>query len=539
MSPRRSLLLLIALNALLVFHQLDGTDLWTSHEARAAQNAQRMLDDGDWQLPTLFDGQVELQKPPGFYWLVAGIGELRGRVDRWAVRLPSAVAALATVLMIWGYLVQQGRPRAGLLAGLALTTAVHFTSSARIGRIDMSLTAVTTGALLLLQQYGKGRTLGAGLLLGAGILLKGPIALALPMCVLTTQSVIHRRRGQVASGFIAGLIGVATAAPAYLWVNHATGGEFFRVFIGYHNIDRALGDAPALATYPWWYYIPRLSIDLLPWTPVLVSCLYLFARRPLYRDDPAASLGLVWLGAMLGLLSLAQFKRADYLLPAYPAAALFIGCVGERWFRARAERISSLQGEEVLTTKITKHTRGIPADLGVFRVFRGYPALIDGHSAATSADMSIADLNVAQARTETSQQLFTLLLSLVIVGTVAGWALFRLSIEPAQEASREQQAFAAHVRAQCPAPREVLLYRVESHLLAYHLGRPIRTLIEWHDLNRWLQEPGEHWFITRAEFVPECLQYVHTRRIEVWSRSEQFTRGKPARPLVLMRTVDN
>src|SRR5205823_11215318 len=36
---------------------------------------------------------------------------------------------------------------------------------------------------------------------------------------------------------------------------------------------------------------------------------------------------------MLVVLSFAGFKRADYLLPAYPGAALFLGCVAERCYR--------------------------------------------------------------------------------------------------------------------------------------------------------------------------------------------------------------
>src|SRR5262249_49090800 len=60
----------------LFFFQLGTRDLVSSHEARAAQNAQRMLDTGEWGLPTLFDGQADLQKPPGFYWLVAAVGWL-------------------------------------------------------------------------------------------------------------------------------------------------------------------------------------------------------------------------------------------------------------------------------------------------------------------------------------------------------------------------------------------------------------------------------------------------------------------------------
>jgi hypothetical protein len=38
--------------------------LWGSHEARAAQNAQRMLDDRSFGLPRLFDDHYDLQKPP-------------------------------------------------------------------------------------------------------------------------------------------------------------------------------------------------------------------------------------------------------------------------------------------------------------------------------------------------------------------------------------------------------------------------------------------------------------------------------------------
>src|SRR5689334_17078788 len=88
----------------LFFYRLGDRDLWASHEARAAQDAQRILDDGDWLLPRLFDEQVELQKPPLYYWLVAVAGRVRGGVDAVAVRLPAAAAGLATVLALFGFL---------------------------------------------------------------------------------------------------------------------------------------------------------------------------------------------------------------------------------------------------------------------------------------------------------------------------------------------------------------------------------------------------------------------------------------------------
>src|SRR5215207_7499219 len=76
----------------LFFDRLGERDLWGSHEARAAQNARRMLDDGDWALPRLFDGATELQKPPMYYWCAAAIGRVCGGVGAVAVRLPSALA---------------------------------------------------------------------------------------------------------------------------------------------------------------------------------------------------------------------------------------------------------------------------------------------------------------------------------------------------------------------------------------------------------------------------------------------------------------
>src|SRR5262245_37023895 len=72
---------------LLFFYRLADRDLWSSHEARAAQNAQSILIDGAWGLPHLFDGKPELQKPPLYYWLVAAVAGMSGGVvDAWTVR---------------------------------------------------------------------------------------------------------------------------------------------------------------------------------------------------------------------------------------------------------------------------------------------------------------------------------------------------------------------------------------------------------------------------------------------------------------------
>src|SRR5438105_4732100 len=112
---------LIALSSPLFFYRLAERDLWSSHEARAAQDAQTMLLDQQWGMPRLFDRRPDLQKPPLYYWLVAAIARLRGdTVDAWAVRLPAACAACAGLWMLYLLGVVQRRPLAGLIAAVLL-----------------------------------------------------------------------------------------------------------------------------------------------------------------------------------------------------------------------------------------------------------------------------------------------------------------------------------------------------------------------------------------------------------------------------------
>src|SRR5216684_3865939 len=65
--PLSSIALLVFLCCFLFFYRLADRDLWSSHEGRAAQDAQTILNDHRWGLPRLFDGKAELQKPPFYY----------------------------------------------------------------------------------------------------------------------------------------------------------------------------------------------------------------------------------------------------------------------------------------------------------------------------------------------------------------------------------------------------------------------------------------------------------------------------------------
>jgi 4-amino-4-deoxy-L-arabinose transferase-like glycosyltransferase len=489
-----ALLAVVSLCLLLFFFKLADRDLWSSHEARAAQDAQSILFDQQWGLPHLFDGKIELQKPPLYYWLVAGIARLRGgAVDAWAVRLPAALAALGTVLLLYGLGVGRGRATSGLAAAMILATALHFTWLARVGRIDMPLTlatALTSVGFYRAQRCWAEREgqgcwpwmLLAYLAAALALLLKGPIGVLLPAGVAITYLWLESDRasrrqwrhwlGMVHKfGIWWGIpLVLAIAIPWFVWANWETNGRVVDVFLWKHNVERALSSGNH-AAYPWWFYGPQLAVDFLPWSLLLPVSIWMSMRRGWWRLDPEARFGLVWLVAMTVLLSCSRFKRSDYLLPAYPGAALFLGCILERWYVSVAHRRMA---------------------------------------AAAFAGM---------------------------LATVAlGWTVYLDDVLPRQEPQLEFRSFAQEIRRRAPAPQMIIFFRAEAHALAFHVGRQIDTILEWENLDVWASRPETWYVVMPPENAAEWPEYLRHGQLEEVVRSVDLAGGKHVHPLVLMRT---
>jgi 4-amino-4-deoxy-L-arabinose transferase-like glycosyltransferase len=486
------------LSFFLFFFQLGDRDLASSHEARAGQDAQSMLCTGQWDLPRLFDGSVEMQKPPLYYWLVAVLGALNGEeVNAWSVRLPSAIAAWGCVLILLAWGIRRERPLAGFVAAIILATSLHFTSLARIGRIDMPLTLTVCLTLVSFCEGNRKRRGGGNgsywrwfllgyLTIAAGILLKGPIAIALPLVAgiiwwtyrymsgvrrpasgveeshpdlsdfgLRTSDFGHcfldTGRRTTDSGLIWGLpLILILTVPWFLWANYRTEGEFFRVFFWHHNIDRGFGTEDTLRAYPWWYYGPQMLIDLLPWSLLLPGAvLYLWRRR-----DEEARFGACWFLSMLLLLSCMRFKRSDYLLPAFPGIAWTLGCVAERWY-------------------LTRHSRRL---VGAFAAMAGI--------------------------------------------TVSLWLSYITVLSPSLEASRTHRHFAEEVRKS--TSKRVLFFWAEAHLLAFHIGQPLSNFVEWDRLDAWAGLPESTYVIMPVYCYRESPKYLTHGTLEAVAYSTEM-----------------
>jgi 4-amino-4-deoxy-L-arabinose transferase-like glycosyltransferase len=425
-------------------------------------------------VPRLFDRSLDLQKPPLYYWLVAFLGWLHGgAVDAWAVRLPAALCAVASVLFVWYVGKRSGRARAGLLAAFVLASFVHFTWLARVGRIDMPLTLTVTLALgsLHISQFSSHPRRWHALAyaaVGIGLLFKGPIALALPAVVLSLSSIVARfarSTDRVVPGipFTTLWWGVPLllliASPWYLLANAHTDHELWNVFFWHHNLERGLGGSEALAAHPWWFYVPRAAIDLLPWSLVIPIATYGVLRHPSWRADAIVRMGLIWFCAILMFLSFMSFKRADYLLPAYPGMAMFLGaCLDER-------------------PRTTAFVASLAAILLVY---------------------------------------------------LGGWMTYTHAFANAESPYR---AMAEEIRRQTHGP--IVFFRAESHVLAYHLGRPVPTILEWENLDVWAKKSRVVYFVMSEDHAIDWQQHVASDSSRIVVRSSHF--GVCERPLVVLR----
>ncbi len=521
---------------LLFFHRLAERDLWSSHEGRAAMNGQTLVDGGDWRLPALLDGTPELQKPPLYYWLVALTASTRGgTVDALSVRLPATVTALLTLglLLFLGW--RLGRWRLGVMTAVILATTVSFPMLARTGRIDMPLTLAVSTTIVAFHLAGKanagpgrgGLLLGGYAALAAGILLKGPIAVVLPAAVLLVQAVVERRAGRLGLWWGIPLV-LLLAAPWFVYAHVATDGLFTKEFFWYHNLMRGLGGS-TLRTHPWWVYGPQLAWGFLPWSLLLPVAGWWCWRNRAWREDAEMRLGLIWLLTVLVVLSCSAFKRADYLLPAFPGAALFLASVVCKVSGlSPGHDAGKADGGPVLSTQYSVlSTQYLPQASSRGVLSTQYPVL----STRYAPQVSSRGVLSPQSSVLSPQS------SLAVVAMLSclGWFVYVEWLLPLEEPRHECRSFAEAIRGLAPAPESVTLFRSDAHALEFHLGRPYAIFVEWRQLAERLAQPGRHYVVMPPAWLAECRQALPDFGLEEVLRNTTRAGGPHDRPLVLLR----
>ncbi|HXQ52589.1 MAG TPA: glycosyltransferase family 39 protein [Stellaceae bacterium] len=304
-------------------------------EARFAQATRQMLESGDY-LRIRFQDEARNKKPAGIYWLqaasVAALSDA-GSSAIWPYRVPSFLGALGAVLLTFAFGARLVGREAALLGAALLASSLALTIEAHLAKTDAVLlfacvaAQFALGAIYVAARRGGAASPAWALLFwvaqGAAILVKGPVAPALSL--LTAASLAIADRDWRWLGGLKPLWGVpllaALVAPWLVGIGTATNGAFFSEALGHDFLGKLFGAQEGHGAWPG-YYLVLVAVIFWPGSILLGGAAALAWRE---RRDPVTRFLAAWAVPFWIVLELTPTKLPHYLLPVFPALALFAG----------------------------------------------------------------------------------------------------------------------------------------------------------------------------------------------------------------------
>jgi 4-amino-4-deoxy-L-arabinose transferase-like glycosyltransferase len=345
--PSAQTLLLGVVAAFILFGRLGHGILANYDDCYYAQKAKEMLQTGDW-LTSRFAGNVRLDNPPLFLWLIALGFKIFG-VGKLGASICSAAAGVCCVLLLPRVARRLGFDEfEAWSAGVILLTTQYFLKYAQHAMMDVVLTLFFLIALDGYLSGAHGRASGwarLGLFTGLGVLMKSVLGL-FPMIVTGAHAMTVRgRRTFLTPGpWIATAIAVAIAAPWYAYQFSVHGDQLVSEHFRWLIWSRGLVDGgPEGVDSGPFGYLTRLMSVYWPWLPFAVGGIWLESKRALDPEQPpearsSSRLILLWLVVVLGVMSLGHVKKLWYVMSIFPCLALLSARAVSRLIRSDRAR---------------------------------------------------------------------------------------------------------------------------------------------------------------------------------------------------------
>ena len=320
-------------------------------EPRFAEASREMRERGDYVVPYL-NNHYRFDKPPLIYWAQTTCYKFLGESD-FAARLPSVLAAAATLLLVYGFGRRLGGDSVGWGAALIFLTSVGVAVHAKGSVADMTMVFFFTlstwagwellrGELSTRSRWGWWSVFYVSLALG--FLAKGPVAWLPLVAVGIFVAMRHSRpvvQGATFRVIIGLLLSLALVAAWGIPALEKTHGEFLKVGIGKHVIGRSIGTMEGhgasgffgyLAMLP--FYFITVFVSFFPWSIRLPWLVRRLRRNASALGDDQRYL-LLGIALVFGVFTLVKTKLPHYTLPAFPLMAILLAqelhSVPERW----------------------------------------------------------------------------------------------------------------------------------------------------------------------------------------------------------------
>ncbi len=340
---KRLFLATVVIALFILFWGLGAISLTSLNEGRRALAIKEMFAGGNWLLPTL-NGELYLTKPPFLYWVSLIFSNLAGAVNEWTLRLPSALAALVTLWMVYRYSLKKFGAWPALFSVQILLANLGFAMLARRVEIEMLLTVLCVGSLLSALKYAEAPAKKTWIylsyfLLALAVLTKGPVALlfvTLPLIVaaLWTKDPLIQ---QVLTNLKGWVIFLVTAISWYLAVSLQLGFDIWAVIVKRDMLDKMQAEevAKPILSYAGWIFVDFLF---------LVALLLIRPRALFNRIFAKCEWKVLLTAIVVPLIVFSMFsnKHAKYLLPIYPFIAIVLGIQVARFYDTSNNKLKTL-----------------------------------------------------------------------------------------------------------------------------------------------------------------------------------------------------
>ncbi len=359
----------------------------------------------------------------------------------------------------------------------------------------------------------------------------------MPMPVIAVYLFLNRRNlnfwKYVLQVSISLMIGIFVFALWAIPANIATDGEFLRVFIGHHVIDRALtpfehhGGNRLLYLF---YYFPMVIAGFFPWTMFLPGALSaLWGGR--IGDRSVRALFLAWIIPIFIIMSLAATKLPHYILFIWPALALI-----------SAEVINLAQQGKLTKADVEWLRRGnwffVPVAFGIASVLIIAPWFVQIPGLKIAGFFTGLVLLIMSVRAVVLQfkSKFTSSAVTIMAGIIVFEILLGITVLPTLEYIKISPSIARDINAKTASDVPVASYKFGEPSLNFYVGRKIDVLRKEKEVLDWIHNQKQAVLVIPSDILSDI-----TKRngplplIEISSKKGyNYSKGEPVTVLALL-----
>ncbi|WP_028582633.1 phospholipid carrier-dependent glycosyltransferase [Desulfogranum japonicum] len=343
---------LVALFVLLYIVPLQTRPLFSPDETRYAEVPREMLASGDMVVPRI-NGLDYFEKPVMGYWLSAASLLIFGE-NNFAVRLPSAIAAGLTALLIYLLCSQAAKDRhLQFLAVLIFLTSLGTAAIGTFAVLDFPLTLFLTATLVFFffgteKQPGsteeKLLLFAAGLCAGCAFLIKGFLAFVVPVLTVAPYLCMQKRWTDTIRMLWMPFAGALLVSLPWAVLIHLREPDFWNYFFWNEHVRRFLSDS-AQHSQPFYYFLLVLPAMFIPWTFLIPAYWHGMRQKESAtgRRKRMLQYCLCWFLLPFFFFSISKGKLITYILPCFPPLAILMSHGLEWWLSPGSQEKKHLQ----------------------------------------------------------------------------------------------------------------------------------------------------------------------------------------------------